>query len=356
MVRISETRKVQRFGRSTLMVSLPSEWVKDVGLKPGDLVRIETREDGSLLVIPYTMLEKKTKGKEVKIIISHSTPEEILTRSIYATYIAGYDRIVVESAEHYILTQQMQGIRTVVRMLIGAEIVEQSANRVVIQVFVDTERYSLDNLVLRMLNSIKSMFDFLMISIKNRSTEHLKEVLELEYELDRVHALAVRYTYVLNLLGGAPFLTEYRTLIKSLEDIGDSLAYAAQVFLDKPELMEVISYAIRDKLDELKEILFYTMDIVYEALMKGDVFIASRAVDLSLETSRFISKLETEIIPKYRSLEEYIKAKSFFEKLALVCNHLQATAELTFDIVLGKAGHLINLATKSSTYTLDQQP
>lgn len=348
MVRISETRKVQRFGRSTLMVSLPSEWVKDIGLKPGDLVRIETRDDGSLLVIPYSILEKRVKGKEVKIVISHTTPEEILMRSIYATYIAGFDRIVIESIESYILTQHMQSLRTIVRMLIGAEIVEQTANCVVIQVFIDTERYSLDNLVLRMLNSIKSMFDFLAISIKNKNADHLREVLELEYELDRVHALAVRYTYVLNMLGGAPFLTEYRTLIKSLEDMGDALAYAAQIFIEKPELMEVISYALQDRLDELKEMLFYTMDIVYEALVKDDAFMASRAVDLSLETSRFVSKLETEIIPKYKSLEEYIKAKSFFEKLALVCSYLQATAELTFDIVLGKAGHTVNLAVRSS--------
>jgi len=346
MNRISETRKVQRFGRSTLMVSLPSEWVKKVGLKPGDSVRIEVREDGSLVIIPQSVLEKRAKGKEVVIKISKTTPEEILTRTIYAMYIAGFDRIVIESVDGYILSSHMHAIRNIVRMLIGAEIVEQSTNRVVIQIFVDVEKYSLDNLVSRMINSLKSMLEYIALALKSGSEEPLREVLELEYELDRVHALAVRYTYVLNLLGGSPFLTEYRALIKTLEDIGDSLSYAAQTLIEKPDVMRVLSKTISDRIDELKTVLIYVLDIVYEALVEGDAFRASRAVDLAQESTTFVSKLETETIPKYTSVEEYIRVKSFFERLSHACNHMQAIAELTFDIVLGKVGRVIDLSSR----------
>jgi len=345
--RVAETRKVQRFGRSTLMVSLPSEWVKSVGLKPGDMVRIEVREDGTLLVIPSSIIEKKIRGKEVTIKINHTTPEEILVRSIYAMYIAGYDRIVIESDEPYILGQQLHAIRNIVRMLIGAEIIEQTANRVMIQVFIDVERYGLENLVLRMLNSIKSMLDFLLLSIRNGRSDQLRELMELEYELDRVHALAVRHTYVLSMLGGTPFLTEYRALIKDLEDIGDALSNAAQAFLDSPDLLRKVYEILGYRLEELKEMLFYILDIMYDALSKSDVYIASKAVDLASESCKFISKLETEIMSKIEGVgSEYTKLKTFFDKLQLVCNHLQGAAELSFDIVLGKAGELIDLRQK----------
>ncbi|TRM73754.1 histidine kinase, partial [Sulfolobus sp. E5] len=47
-----EVRRVQKFGKSTLMVSLPAEWVKEVGLSPGESVYLEVDEDGSLKVYP----------------------------------------------------------------------------------------------------------------------------------------------------------------------------------------------------------------------------------------------------------------------------------------------------------------
>ncbi len=326
------------------MVSLPSEWVKAVGLKPGDIVRIEVRDDGSLIVTPVSLLEKRLKGKEVTIRINHATPEEILVRTIYAMYIAGYDRIIVESSEPYILGQQLHAVRNIVRMLIGSEIVEQTANRIVIQVFVDVERYSLDNLIHRMLNTLKSMLDFLTITIVHAKPEHLGELQELEYELDRVYALSVRYTYVLSTLRCTPFLTEYRTLIKSLEDIGDALTMAANALKTRPSVLEKLSKYMEDRAEELKNMFFYVLDLIYEALTKNEVFVASKAVDLSQEVTRYVSKLEESLPTNMFTSEELVAAKHFFEKFKLVGNYLQGAAELAFDIALEKAGNLINLA------------
>jgi len=347
MYKIVENRKVQRFGRSTLMVSLPSEWVKSVGLKPGDIVRIEVREDGSLLIIPEILIERKLKEKESIIKIDHTTPEEVLVRSIYAMYIAGFDKIVIECTEQYILTQQLHAIRNIVRMLIGAEIVEQTANKVTIQVFIDVEKYGLENLVLRMINSLKSMLDFLLLSIRSGRQEHLKELMELEYELDRIHALAVRYTYVLNMFGGTPFLTEYRALIKDLEDIGDALTNVAEVFSRNSNMLKKMSKCLSYQLEELKEMLFYVFDLIYDSLTKEDAYTATKAVDMSIEISKYVSKMESEILPKLGTVDEYLTMKTFFDKLQLVCNHLQGASELSFDIVLGKCKGNVDLRRKS---------
>ncbi|ADM27921.1 phosphate uptake regulator, PhoU [Ignisphaera aggregans DSM 17230] len=341
--KIVETRKVQKFGKSTLMISLPSEWVRIIGLKPSDLVRLEAKEDGSLVIIPQQILEKKSRGKEIKIVISSTTSEDILQRSIYALYIAGYDRIVIESSEGRISHQHMHSLRTLIRMLIGAEIVEQTTDRVAIQIFIDTERYSIDGLIARMISSIKSMLEFLLSSIKTLSPEHLKEISEIEFEMDRVHALAVRYVNVLNILGATPFLTEYRALIKSIEDIGDALTQASQVFIDRPDLMEVIRNYIGEKLDELKLHISYTLDILLESLVKGDIFMASRAIDLAIEAIKFVSKMETDVVPKYKSLDEYLRVKSFFERLLLICYNLQTASELGYDIAIGKHEETINI-------------
>jgi len=345
--KIVETRKVQKFGKSTLMVSLPSEYVKMVGLKPSDLVRLEVKEDGSLIILPEKIFEKRYKGKEVKIGISRNTSEDILMRAIYASYIACYDRIVIESVEEKSISpHHMHAIRSLIRMLIGSEIVEQTSDRVVIQIFIDTERYNIDGLIARMISAIKNMLNFLVISIKNLDYEHLKEVVELEFEMDRIHALAIRYVYALNLLRSIPFVTEYRTLIKSLEDMGDALTQASQIFSEAPELMHVVRDTLGDRLDELELHIVYVMDIILQALSKGDLYIASRAVDLAIESSKFIRRMEMEVIPRYKSLDEYLKAKTFFERLLLICYNLQAASELAFDIAMGKHYGIVDLVAQ----------
>ncbi|MCS7111885.1 MAG: phosphate uptake regulator PhoU [Ignisphaera sp.] len=348
--KIVETRKVQKFGKSTLMISLPSEYVKMIGLKPSDLVRLEVKEDGSLVILPEKILEKRHRGKEIKLGISRNTSEDILMRAIYASYIACYDRIVVENVEEKIISpHHMHAIRSLIRMLIGSEIIEQTSDRVVIQIFIDTERYNIDGLITRMISAIKNMLHFLVISIKNLDYEHLREIAELEFEMDRIHALAVRYVYALNLIRSIPFVTEYRTLIKSLEDIGDALTQASQIFSETPELMHVVRDSLGDKLDELELHIAYVMDIILQVLSKGDLYIASRAVDLAIESIKFIRRMEMEVIPKYRSLDEYLRAKTFFERLLLICYNLQAASELAFDIAMGKHYGAINLAVEEIT-------
>ncbi|MDK6028343.1 phosphate uptake regulator PhoU [Ignisphaera sp. 4213-co] len=342
--KIVETRKVQRFGKSTLMISLPSEWVKIVDLKPSDLVVLEVKDDGSLVVFPQKLAEKRIRGKEIRIILSKNTNEELVQRALYTSYIIGYDRIVIEYENGSIPPHIMSSIRTMVRMLIGAEIVAQTKNSIVIQNFVDTERYSIDGLVERMSSTIKSMLDYLITSIKTGLTEHLKEITELEFEMDRVHALAIRYVYALNIQNTSHFLTEYRVLIKTLEDVGDSLAQAAQILNEKTVLIEVIKEVVGDKLEEMKLHLSYTIDMILQAITNQDLAIASRAADLAAEATKFVSRLEADVIPKYKSLEDYLKMKSFFEKLMLLCFNLQAAAEVAFDIVMSKKENVIKLS------------
>jgi phosphate uptake regulator len=342
--KIVETRKVQKFGKSTLMVSLPSEWVKFVDLKPSDTVVMEVRNDGALIIVPQKLAEKGIREKEARIIVSKNTNEALLQRSIYTLYVVGYDKIVIECSDGVLLPQLISSIRAMVRMLIGSEIVEQSNNKIVIHNFVDTERYSVDGLVQRMILTIKSMLEHLITSIKEGSMEHLKEVTELEFEMDRVHALAIRYVYVLNVQKTSHFITEYRVLITTLEDVGDALAQAALILSEKSGLLGIAKTVVSERLEELKMHLEYTLDIVLQAVMRGDPYIASRAADLAAEAMKFVRRLETEVISIYKTSEEYLLMKSFFEKLMVMCYSVQAVAEVVFDIVVSRKGGMLNIS------------
>ena len=54
-----ESRKVQRVGSSSLAVSLPNEWVKEVGLKKGQLVFFKEDEGNILKIMTAGQIEKQ---------------------------------------------------------------------------------------------------------------------------------------------------------------------------------------------------------------------------------------------------------------------------------------------------------
>jgi phosphate uptake regulator len=54
------TRKVQRIGKETFFVSLPKSWAKAHGIEKGEEVIIDVKDDGSLIIKPTKMGEKKS--------------------------------------------------------------------------------------------------------------------------------------------------------------------------------------------------------------------------------------------------------------------------------------------------------
>ncbi|RLG78130.1 MAG: hypothetical protein DRO12_00200 [Thermoprotei archaeon] len=349
MKRLSEVRKVQRFGKSTLMVSLPAEWVKVMGLKPGDLVRINVREDGTLVVVPHSSTVHREESI-VEILISSKTSDELLRRAIYTSYITGHDKIVIRSVDPSLTADQVQGVRSMVRALIGAEIVEQDLSKIVVQVFIDTARYNIQNLVSRMINIIKSMISYLNAGLHEFKTSLFRELLELEFELDRVYTLAVRYTYVLSSqreqesAEELPLLTEYRALIKSLEDVGDTLSSIAKL-VDGDSTFEKLARILREPIAEISDLINYSLDVMMASLNSRNVLLANKSVDITAELVSYFSKLEYSVVKKV-GMEEYPKVRSMLERIRLACNYLQSSAEMIFDIVVASKGNRIDLTMK----------
>ena len=58
-----EGRKIQRVGRATLTVSLPRAWVKETGIKQGDLVFCAPQKDGSLNIMLAPLQSVKPRLK-----------------------------------------------------------------------------------------------------------------------------------------------------------------------------------------------------------------------------------------------------------------------------------------------------
>jgi len=88
-----DVRKVQMVGYSTLSVSLPKDWVKEVGVKAGDVISIIRLEDGSLRLHPGLAKDEKFPKRVVNV--DKIADPGLLKRAIIGLYIIGAETIIV---------------------------------------------------------------------------------------------------------------------------------------------------------------------------------------------------------------------------------------------------------------------
>ncbi|MBT6182671.1 hypothetical protein HOI04_02200, partial [archaeon] len=110
-------RKVIQQGPSTMMVSLPSTWIKENAVKKGDFIDLDLRGDEITLSITTDKGKKSCK-------INFSRKEDYFDRIIVKKYREGFDEIIVTYEDPTI----MEKIRKTLKKLLGFEIIEQTQN------------------------------------------------------------------------------------------------------------------------------------------------------------------------------------------------------------------------------------
>lgn len=110
-------RRVQCTGRGSYIISLPKEWVQDVGLKKGSEIDFNVQSDSSLTLVPRKLKEKyeEHKGSKLKeYYINVDVSEEDLQstlRMIKALYVISADVIRV----HFKGAEDMAKCKTIVK-------------------------------------------------------------------------------------------------------------------------------------------------------------------------------------------------------------------------------------------------
>ena len=125
----TETRKVQKTGGSTLIVSLPKKWTEDTGLKAGSQIKLMNQPDGSLVINPS--LDVSENIKDVKVLESSQEKSSHLFRSLIGIYLTGSTEIKVIGKPRLTVTQRKE-IRKFSSYVIGFEIVEEEGNEVLL--------------------------------------------------------------------------------------------------------------------------------------------------------------------------------------------------------------------------------
>jgi phosphate uptake regulator len=290
-------RKVQEIS-GTYLLSIPIDWARRSGLTKGSIVAIVEREDGCIIVDPQYNLENNVESTTIQ-------PNRFLERELTGKYLLGFDIIKI-SGKTRLLPEISERVRTNVRRLIGLEIVEEDAYKIVLQCLLEPSALPPERILRREHLLASSMHKDVLASLNEGNAPLAKSIIERDEEVDRLYFLLVR---LLRMIVLKPYLSEklglsmidcldYRLMANYIEAIAD---YSQEVAKNVIEFSDVA----------LPETVFQTLiklgELSYE--MHQDAFAALLSKDL-----RLLEKvLEKEQLSKsiLRELDEFLTGKPF---------------------------------------------
>lgn len=184
---MSETRKLQRIGGSTLYVSLPKRWTNKTHLKQGDKVTLAPQPDDSMYIYPTA---KQEKTREIILEINAKDSRQSLTRGITAAYVDGFD-IIKLKAEERLTEEQQDIIREIIDNLFGLEVIEVRGNTITVQCLLKQD-LPIEKTMQRIHNVILSMFGETVSALKEQDISPFKSLARRMHDIKRLSLVSNR--------------------------------------------------------------------------------------------------------------------------------------------------------------------
>ncbi|RMW33209.1 MAG: phosphate uptake regulator PhoU, partial [Nitrosopumilus sp.] len=217
-------RRLQRIG-SSILVSLPKEWVDANKLDKSSQVELETGQDSISI-----SANKETRPTK-ELVISYPLPkEENIVADITGAYLLGYDIIEITS-DSIIPGEDREKIRNSMRRLVGMEIIEEDASHINMQFLLDSTTLNPQKILKRMSSIAIGMYDDATNGLIADDKSNLQTLSKRDEEVNRQYFLLVRLirsTLVDKRLANAFNLEnidvlDYRVAANLLENTGDSI-------------------------------------------------------------------------------------------------------------------------------------
>jgi phosphate uptake regulator len=141
-------RKLIKWGSSeTIIISLPRKWIKDNNLDENNMVKIDTNPDGSLTIIPEKVSPTEDKDLEALIKIKDVDDIENIRLRLMTKYLDGCDVIKIESVTNEFPSNIRTQMESIIRPLMGTEIMGISSKVIIIKNVMSVEASNLFNLI-----------------------------------------------------------------------------------------------------------------------------------------------------------------------------------------------------------------
>ncbi len=337
-----ETRKIQFTGKSSYIVSLPKQWITDLGLKQGDQIRMVRKGSSTLELYPPKFDTRIQKKEDATIEIDVEEDSSII-RKLISLYFLGFKTINVKPKTGRLSPSQRNIVKEAVkRMLMGSEIISDSSGGITIQVLVNLLELSVDGAFKRMIHLAKSMSSDAILAVKENNMDLAEEVINTDDEVDRFGfyiirqlKIAIQNEHMLKEMGfrNARDCLGYRLVVKNIERTGDHAAFMAK---DVLEFKKPIKKEIIDKIQEMNEFSLEVLDDSCLALFKEDYAQAEKTI----EKIDMISKYEKKVREASKSLkddEEIYRIRRITENIRRIAEYASDIAEIVLNMNIEKA-------------------
>ena len=305
-------RRLQRIG-SSLLVSLPKEWVDANNLEKSSQVEIETGQDS----ISISANKEIRPTKELQI--SYPLPkEENIVADITGAYLLGYDIIQINS-KTTIPSEDREKIRNSMRRLVGMEIIEEDASHINMQFLLDATTLNPEKILKRMSSLALGMYDDVSSGLILDDKSNLQTLSNRDVEVNRQYFLLVRLirsTLVDRRLANVFNLEnidvlDYRIAANLLENAGDSIVEISN-FIYNSSLSKEYSTKIFKVVKDFNMLAEKSIN----AFTKPDRLLAIEAISLHKKYEKNLNSLKTSFGNKKDIPIDFLDLLYMFDKIA----------------------------------------
>lgn len=315
-------RRVQCTGRGSYIISLPKEWVEDIGLKRGSEIAFNIQPDNTLSLIPRKIAEKEGKAdaakpKEYYITVDPKEASESALRMIRALYAIGADIIHIHFKNPKDAAKNKNETKNFVRdTFLGAEIIDETPDEITLQILIKHSEFGIEKAVRRMAIVALAANRDAISYLSDQNSAVADSVINARNDVNRLGLYIVRqlkYGIERNLYRELGFRTPkefllYRIAVNDIENIGENALGIVNHIGAFQKLINSETLFVRDPVDE--EV--YTQLVNYNALAQQIYDDAIKAVfkrDYK-DAEKLISKRES-LVPLENELIMLISSKKF---------------------------------------------
>jgi phosphate uptake regulator len=229
-------RRVQCTGRGSFIISLPKEWVQDIGLKRGSEIAFNLQPDSTLSLVPRKLLEKteseeSSKLKEYYISVDPQEDIQSTLRLIQALYVISADIIRIHFKGNFDPTKCKIEVKNFAKeTFLGAEIIDETPEEITLQILVKHSEFPIEKAVRRMVIVALAAHRDILLAIKSGNKELFQSVLNAQHDANRLGLYIVRqlkFGIEHNMYRELGFKTPkefllYRIIVNDIKDIGEN--------------------------------------------------------------------------------------------------------------------------------------
>ena len=160
-------RKIVKQGAATMMISLPSKWIKKNELLKGDEIDLDEKDNDIII----STSENKKARKEITIKLTDKNKGNI-KNVLTHLYRRGYDKIIFENFD----LSDFKEIKRSTRLLLGFEITEKDGDKCVLENISEPSESKYDVMLRKVFLIIEEQFDVIINDFETGKYNELEEI------------------------------------------------------------------------------------------------------------------------------------------------------------------------------------